>query len=408
MPRTASTFQPYDRATGTELSQKQQEDCQAHYLVIKAYIDGVESHVPSPVPWTRKKLRCPTADLLDAIERLADEIRTGQRTDASEEGGTSNAQLWAEAEGSKIAASPSDGPSVQRYQQAVNLLHELISRLADISSVGLQAQSLLSPASLGPGGSSPSSHASAAFSTAAASRSSQLTASPPKTASSRTSNEVVDPAGSFQKNWNLRTSIFETEETSFKMDPFEEHLDDEKVAYDAKKEKATYDWVLEYLRGGWQSNSPTANADSTTISPLSPLREDSIHGAGIRHLQRMDSDTLSTYSDDAVPFSVISAGARPAKSSRPIPTMASRLRGKVGHDHSYGAGIKSSAASGFEHFKTPKSIMSGGTLFCTPDDSNQDPHPMAQTRYGRIVFLFSVITLRVSSTLDNILLRHGQ
>ena len=391
MPRSASTFQPYDRATGTELSQRQQQDCQVHYLVIKAYIDGIESSVTAPLPWTRKKLRCPTADLLDALERLAGEIRKGPQADLTEGDETQNIRLWAETEASKITASPLNGPSVQRYQQAVNLLHELISRLADVSSEDLQAQSLLSTAFLGIGGSSPSSHASTAFSNVAASRSSHLTASSPKTTSSGTSNEIVESVDRFRGVYSS-----EPEETSFKMDPFEEHIEDEKVTYNAKKEQATYDWVLEYLRGGWQSNSPTAT--------VTPSQEHSFPGAGIRHLQRMDSDTLSTYSEEALPSkpsSLTSTGFRPARSTRPIPTMASRLKGIVGRDLSYESGAKPSATSGFEQFKTPKSIMSGGTLFCTPDESTQDPHPMAQTRYGR--YPFSVIVLHQSYPFDSIL-----
>jgi hypothetical protein len=380
MPRSISAFRPYDRATGTELSQKQHEDCQAHHLVIKAYIDGIESLVPSPLPWTRKKLRCPTADLLDAIESIAGEIKKGEKVVLTKEDGSSNLQPRAEQEGLEITASPLDAPSVQRYQHAVNLLHELVSRVADVSPVDLQAQWLLFPAPSGLDGSSPNSHASTAFSNAAASRSSQLTDSPPKTSSSWNSNGVIEADGKSKGAWN--TSILEPEETSFKMDPLEEHIDDEMVTYTGKKEKVTYNWVLEYLRGGWLSNSSTAAADSS-ISRLSTLREDSFSGSDVRHLHQIEIDTPSTYSENAIHLGFTSAGARPAKPSRPIPTMALRLRSKVSHEFPYGTGIKPSVASEFEQFKTPKSVISGVTLFCTPDGTDEDPHPMAQTRYGR-------------------------
>ncbi|KAF2686754.1 kinase-like protein [Lentithecium fluviatile CBS 122367] len=372
MRRTPATFQPYDRSTGTELSQKQQEDCQTHYLIIKAYIDGVESRDAPPIPWTRKKLRYPTADLLDAIERLADDIRQEVQTDVGEENGTSSVQLWAEAERQKITALPLDRASVARYQQAVNLLHEFVSRLADVSSLSLQEKSLLSPGSLNLSRSSPSSHASTPLSNAAASRASELTASSTRTASSRTSNELDEPVHTYQG------PPHESEEASFEIDPFDDDLVNDQLAFSTKKSKATYDWVLEYLRGGWQSSSPTSATEST-ISPLVPSRDEYSSLAGIRPLQRIDSDNMSTHSEDAVSFRGNSTGVRPAKSSRPIPTMASRLRGRVGHDHSYSAGIKSSATSGLEQFKTPKSIMSGGTLFCTPDESSEDPYPVAQT-----------------------------
>jgi hypothetical protein len=382
MRRTSSTLQPYDRATGTELSQKQQEDCQAHYLVIKAYIDSFESDDASPVPWTRKKLRCPTTDLLDAIERLADVIRHEQRTAVGEENDTSTIQHWIHDGEEKWTKSASGGAAVERYQQAVNLLHELVSRLADTkksplsqSSIAQQGKSLLFPNSIALDSSNPSSHASTTFSNAAASRASELTGSSARTASSRMSNDLVEPIQPWQD------AAPRSEEASFEIDPFDDHLEHDQLVYSTKKERATYDWVLEYLRGGWQFNSPATAAEST-ISPFLPLRDEVSPGADIRHLQRIDSDNLSMYSEDAVPFRSSFTRPRPAKSSRPIPTMASRLKGKASYDQSHVESGRPSIASGIEQFKTPKSIMSGGTLFCTPGGSSDDPYPVAQTRYG--------------------------
>jgi len=66
---------------------------------------------------------------------------------------------------------------------------------------------------------------------------------------------------------------------------------------------------------------------------------------------------------------------------RPIPNMASRFMGKVGHEEMmHAADRHSSSHSGVDYFKTPKSILSGNTLFCTPDSGPKDGQFITKAR----------------------------
>ncbi|KAF2786100.1 kinase-like protein [Melanomma pulvis-pyrius CBS 109.77] len=363
-------LQPYDRATGNELSPQQQEDCQSSYTIIKAYIDAVESDAESALPWSRKKLRCSTTELLDSIRSLANEIGQKER-----EGTHGNNRLGSvsRAHGKQDLDTQPENVVIDPqfyYQQAVNLLHELVGRFADVGSVSgnrlsseLLEDSRVTQGFFVPGSASNTSDTSAGFSNLPTSRTSYITSDSARTGSSRTSGDLDQVTIEAQ---TLREQLEKRNQVAFEIP-----LQEANATGDEVKKKATNDWVLEYLRGGWLANSPAAIVEST-VSPIFPMTEDSSPVGSFSPLQRADSDEVSTYSEGATFRRIASSSltARPTRSGRPIPTMASRFRDKVGHEVVYAPNIRSSAASGPEHFRTPTSIMSGATVFCTPDSGS--------------------------------------
>lgn len=376
MRRTSTSFQPYDRATGVELSPQQQEACQSNYAIIKAYIDAVEGDTDTPLPWSRKKLRCSTTELLDSIDSLASNIRQRQHSGTTTDHDADSPANSAEAPGEQSAAMGFGTETTQFYQQAVNLLHELVSRLADVG--GMPGEYLapemleaprISPASFIPGSADNSSEASATFSSVAASRTSYITSGSTRTGSSMTSNEVIAPEEP-QSPEQLELS----NEVVFDASP-EETVANKSAAYEESKKQVMNDWVLEYLRGGWLANSPVTAAEHT-VSPVFPMAEDTSPTGSFGPPRRIDSDEVSIDWEDyhSRRNKSLSSTGRMAKRGRPIPTMASRFMGKAGYEDWQGPDVRSSTASGYEHFKTPKSIMSGGTVFHTPE-ATPGSHP---------------------------------
>ncbi|KAF2270752.1 hypothetical protein CC78DRAFT_141378 [Lojkania enalia] len=218
---------------------------------------------------------------------------------------------------------------------------------------------------------SDSSPASSAFSHAPASRTSFVTSASAATGNSITLDEAKttaqDPRGTPDKN----------EGAIFDGLPMQNPID----GAIEEKEKATHDWVLEYLRGGWLSNSPAKTTEST-ISPILPLAEDFSLVGNFRRPQRTASDEASAYSQDDIPPSIKgnSYFTKAGKHGRPIPTVTSRFKGKVGREMPHELVMGNSLASGPDHFKTPTSILSGATVFWTPDSGLGSLHSTVQPR----------------------------
>lgn len=369
--KSPANFQPYDRDTGAELSPQQQSDCQVHYSILKAYIDEVEYHHYRHIQWTRKKLRCSTTELLESIEKLSQEIRKhGKRDDTQK----SSALDFIHGE-HHIFVAEDDIPT-DFYPEAVNLLHELVNRLveppATASADTIETTQAMQRLSVS-GSVSNSSDVSGAFSNRPIS---MLTSASTRTASSMTSEENKGPSLShLSVSGQPETSTHEVFDR-----PSSENA--AKDGFFSEKKQATNDWVLEYLRGGWASHSP-AEVSQAVISPIFPFSENASPAGDFHSIQRTDSDEALLLGDERT-FRK-GAGLKIQKPSklergRPIPTMASRFMGKVGQEDMHAADRHSSSHSGVDYFKTPKSILSGNTLFCTPDSGPKDGQFITKAR----------------------------
>jgi len=374
MRLSSTTFRPYDRATGTELTPHQQSICRAYYFIIKAYIDGVDSKALRPIPWTRRSLRCSTAELVESIQQVADDIRRGKRHALAGNDGISSVQSWAEAEGLKLAAREPDvsDPAFERYQQAVNLLHELVSRLADVDESPKrnleEVPAFLSPPSSMFAHFTPGS-ASATFSNAPSSRTSGMSA-----ASTKVEEETIS-ADDTEFPLSEDEQTHKLEEASFPIDPFDEPPVEPVSAQARQKHKDTSDWVFEYLRGGWHSNTFESPAQSA-FSFMPPLMENTSPVESIRSLQRTASDSLSMLSEDGVRSAP--KGWMKAR-GRPIPNKRSHRKGRFNSEVPLGISTKTSTASGMEMFVTPQSIFSGDSVFVSPDAGFDDPNSTRKT-----------------------------
>ncbi|KAJ4305896.1 hypothetical protein N0V90_001429 [Kalmusia sp. IMI 367209] len=378
MPHPPTTFQPYDRVTGTELSLQQQRTCRPYYFIIKAYIDGIERGAGAAIPWTRKNLRCSTAELLESIEHLADDIRGRQLHNQAEADGTSSIQSWAEAEGQKLSLQGPEGTGVvlEAYQHAVNLLHEFVGRLAPASdnfSIPWKGIEHSSSIQYSVGRSGPGSDDSPKLSYAT------------KIALESGSRSLHEIGTGTEKEVMAEDSHAlpraERHGTSFFLDPWEDSVVDlaseqnvytvtahsERLSRSGKwKLNKTSSWALEYLRGGWYSNSP-AGATDAFRTPISPLSQEKSPDGGFRLPRRTDSDNLSMLSDDAALHASKTASTRTKERGLPIPAIASKIKGKVSFDVPRGTITRTSTTSSMDFFKTPRSILSGHSIFATPE-----------------------------------------
>ncbi|KAF1962273.1 kinase-like protein [Byssothecium circinans] len=357
MRRTFTSFQPYDRETGTELSRHQQWEFQQYYLTIKDFVDWIERRTQSPLPWTRRKLRCSTAELLESMRRASDDIRAAQLYALGGQETENSTKPWRTIDGAISVESILKGDSTARYEEAVNLLYELVSRLADVDEASISypaSASAVPNDTLVPPG---YGHSVRLASTpSSGSRASELLASSVRSHSSQASSEIVS-----QTSHDLTDESEEAHNAILFYEP-PVTSPPTQLWYPLNKDKTTSDWVLEYLRGGWQSHSPAATLPEPAFQPSS-TQQSSPEGSFSR-VQRTASD-LSTFSEDGG-YQASRSGM--TKRGRPIPTIASRLKHKVqGRDDILGTRPQSSIASGFEQFNTPPSIMSGGTVFCTPE-----------------------------------------
>jgi hypothetical protein len=368
-------LQPYDRATGTELSPQQQEECQRCYTSIRAYIDVVEGHAASALPWSRKHLRCSTLELLDSICAVANDIRQREHEDTHGVDRSGSLPEVKDATATPIYSSFLIGEP-DFYQHAVNLLHELVGRFADTGNIPgkrISAELLQDPrTSQGffvPGSPSNTSDASAGFSNLPRSRISYITNDSAMTGSSRTSD---DPDQSTLGAQLLKEQTEKSKRVAFDI-PLQESGSNGQIMGDEVKKQATNDWVLEYLRGGWLAGSPVSTTEPT-ISPIFQMTEDSSPVGSLGRLQRTDSDEVSPYSESGDPFRKVTSSfqtSRGFKHARPIPTMAHRFKGKVAQETNYTGYVGSSTASRpGAHFRTPTSIMSGATVYHTPDSGS--------------------------------------
>jgi hypothetical protein len=380
MRRTSTTIQPYDRATGTELSPEQQEACQANYTTIKAYIDELEAQSAVSLPWSRKIIRCPTAELIESIETIAAVIRHRLAEETIDRDGSSinSGSLVPEtqSEGDRRGSRSSDIP--QLYQQAVNLLHEFVSRFSTVGDLwadGRSTRLLVDPRDntpfvFAPSSQSNSSDASAAFSNPPRSRVSYMASDSSKTDLSTALDDIqIDSHLAEEQPGKVAELVHASDAIPY-------------VAPEVStvKQKATNDWVLEYLRGGWLANSPVA-AGSPTGPPLFSMAADTSPSASFRMLQRTDSEELSADGEDHTsrPLGSAPTTTRKIRRGRPIPTVASRIIGKSAveqYSNHYGHSTK----SGLDFFKTPTSIISGDTMYYTPDSGGAILHPVMQVK----------------------------
>jgi hypothetical protein len=165
-----------------------------------------------------------------------------------------------------------------------------------------------------------------------------------------------------------------------------QHLQSHIVAESPSRMKLrpTSSWAIEYLRGGWYFKSPSS-VDEKFYSPMSPLSRETSPGGSFRMLLRTDSDNSNVSDDDARQFPRTAfAGARTVRHGhpvpRPIPTMATRFKPKVSFDLSLEKS-GDSPVSAMDFFKTPRSIMSGGTVFATPEASHNPQELPTDTTY---------------------------
>ncbi|KAF1967207.1 kinase-like protein [Bimuria novae-zelandiae CBS 107.79] len=373
MPLPPTNFQPYDRVTGTELSPQQQSACRPYYFIIKAYIDGFQAGAGVPIPWIRKSLSYSTAELLESIEHLADDIRQNKRKDLADNDGTSSIQSWAEAEGRTLPVLDPEGINAasERYQHAVNLLHEFVGRLArgnDYTDVSSRLTEPHSQGHSGPGRLGGASNTSTGPGNTQSThyRAGALPALAPANS---------DGASRSDDSWGK--GIAEVAHKSNTGVAVRSPQIDDRPSSAKWKSKATSDWALEYLRGGWYSRSP-ASATEAFHTPVSPLSQETSPGNSFGLLQRTDSEN-STFNGDsaAILTRAVSAGVRIKRQGhsipRAIPTMASRFKSKVSFDIP-DANDEESPASAIDFFKTPRSILSGATVFATPDVGPDDPY----------------------------------
>jgi hypothetical protein len=387
MPLPATNFQPYDRVTGTELSPQQQSTSRPYYYIIKAYIDGYGVGAGFQVAWTRKNIRCSTAELLESIEHLADDIRQSQRSAVVD--GTSSISSWAETEGKKLLALDPESVDLatKRYQHAVNLLHEFVARLTpgdDETGIPLNTPESPTPRPL-------ISEKDVANINERIER--LNTSSREVSPSSEQPDEIIEVKSSAQTLTVLssaeRSDVTHVPDSWIEApsaDVAVQHLQSHIVAESPSRMKLrpTSSWAIEYLRGGWYFKSPSS-VDEKFYSPMSPLSRETSPGGSFRMLLRTDSDNSNVSDDDARQFPRTAfAGARTVRHGhpvpRPIPTMATRFKPKVSFDLSLEKS-GDSPVSAMDFFKTPRSIMSGGTVFATPEASHNPQELPTDTTY---------------------------
>ncbi|KAF2122332.1 kinase-like domain-containing protein [Lophiotrema nucula] len=370
MPPPSITLQPYDRDTGSELSPQEQAACQSNYAIIKVYIDRIESRREPPPPWIRKKVRCSTTEFIDSVSAFADAI--GQRHEKVLSLDLKHSNVYTLEVVEHDVPVDSFGLDAQEYQQARNLLHELVSRLADVSNASQRAlleSSHSIERNLALGSIANSSESSAAPSKEMNSRTSHVTSETGQTHSSI----LLDHPTSRDVGPIMHTTPEESHHVSFEHGMSASLVPESPLAYDEARMKATGDWVLEYLRGGWITNSLATMPEPNT-TPVLPMAGDTSPAGSFRRLYRTDSDELSASEEEKAARIRHRGGftsSRAPRSSRPIPTMASRFKGKT---------TRSSIASGPDFFKTPRSIMSGNTIYHTPDSGSNNSGPLANPR----------------------------
>ncbi|KAF2197243.1 kinase-like protein [Delitschia confertaspora ATCC 74209] len=382
MRGTPVVFQPYDRDTGAELSDEQQADCGFHYLAIKAYIDNIDSQLETPLQWSRKKLRCSTTELLEKIKKLSRDIGQLHRETTIDEPGSDGIFHTDSGTSTRDLAACRHSITLDPrfYQPAINLLHELVSRLVDVDAPSpLPLSSTIPgdpPVFQGlsvPGSTSDSSEASAGFSNRPTSL---ITTFSTGTGTSFTSTEMRDSGSG---KIAVGDDPENTTHVVFDIPPAD--IDVKTVEHEDKKKIATNDWVLEYLRGGWLESGPSDMA-GVTISPVFTMSEDSSPACSFRPPNRTDSDEVSLFGDDIPPFGNRNtcSGTRPSRRGYPIPTVASRFMGKAPQQGFHSIERKYSPAFGLEHFETPQSVLSGNTVFCTPHSGLDNIKPVGLVR----------------------------
>lgn len=363
MHHFSTAFQLLDRGTGTELSPQQQQCCHSSYTIIKAYIDDTESQAQTPLPWSRRKLRYSTAQLLDSIESLANDIREREQGRASREIYTHIGSGFIDRENPKNEGSQdSHITSTEYYEEAINLLHELVNRLANVSEAvasrpELPVNSLIAQGLFVPRSMSGSSDTSVPLSNLTTSRLSYVTSDTSETDSNIISENVFQ---SSSHNRNTSTTLDIESHVASNVRSVDESKTEVSNPYMEKRKKATNDWVLEYLRGGWLSKSPVTDATLSPIFPMHP-NDDTFPMGSYRQLRRTDSEESSNDFESLQHSRSNSTAGKTTKNARSIPAAASRFK-RIHPMHT-----KSSNASVPEAFQTPRSIMSGATVYCTPN-----------------------------------------
>ena len=129
------TFHPEDRQTGSQLTSEQLKACKRCHDEIKDCLYSFENNLSVHFQWTRRKLRCPTPELLSLSERVLGEAqwRKERLSTQAWAGGScgiislkKDIQFSEEVDESDLAALTPE----QFYQFANNIRHELISRFA--------------------------------------------------------------------------------------------------------------------------------------------------------------------------------------------------------------------------------------------------------------------------------------
>ena len=389
MSAPPTNFQPYDRVTGAQLSPQQQRACRPYYYIIKAYIDGFGAGAGegSPISWMPTALRCSTAELLESMETLADTIRHRKEKDFID--GTSSIESWGRAEGvTVLALEPQEldeHAATKRYRHAVNLLHEFVARFSDGRSdiyrtLKLPESPAFEAQKLDQLDNHTDMKAQRSHGTSTIPREApwlpdtMVSAASDEPASTSIDLEATDRLPSDRgeilsdraHNANRRVIVpFIVSGAIFPRVP-------------GTKVETGPDWALEYLRGGWSSKSPT-NIDGMFDSPVPSVSREPPFGNSLSIMHNTSPDSSVTSADDA-PRSLqsISAGPRNVRqshpSARPIPTMAARLKTMVKSSISH-ANEGESLDSDSEFFRTPRSILSGNSIFATPE-AEHSPHEL--------------------------------
>jgi hypothetical protein len=325
-------LQPHDRSTGTDLSSDQQEDCQSHYAVIKSYIDTLDCQPATSIPWSRKKLQCSSDELLASLGATARRIqKTEQQPRSSNDLPTIiYSQNGPTTDGSQEFSSQDIIYTPEFYQNAVNLLHELVSRFAEVetSLEHAPASTLLDESRVDHGSSLPVS-VSCSSGISSATSSAFSTATPCSVPGSTKSEHNKDTEDAEQPGRHGRLGYVEQAYEPFLFEDASEESRPRNLG--TSRESDADKWALEYLRGGWLTNSSVLSTESRTTSDMPNKR-----------------------------------------GSRPIPTMTSRLIQQVMNQESPSVDVGATTASGPDHFRTPKSILSGATVFCTPDPGSAE------------------------------------
>ncbi|KAF2729851.1 kinase-like protein [Polyplosphaeria fusca] len=375
MPPASITLQPCDRDTGAVLSSEEQTICQSNYVLIKSYIDHVERRTDATKPWVRKRLRCSTSELLASIETLAEEIRQKGIGDTYIDTVSQDTVLASNSIEDEEETDPSS------YQNAVNILHELVSRLAVVSDT--QHYALRPPPSgrfsnldtIVPGGNSSWSETSTPLSNSISVATSSETNNSADPCSSKTSDESDSHIMSKSPSRSAPESVLTGKAIDFRNQNGVDHSSQSfgSAITDVKTElklKTTNDWILEYLRGGLLANSLPGTIEggppSLNVGPVDSVSAESFH-----RLLRSDSDEAYL----SLEASRSPAGTRSFTTSkrpgvgRPIPTVTMHFKEKSlpSRDATH---HRLPEASGPDLYRTPRSIMSGATVYHTPDSGS--------------------------------------